>query len=218
MNNIIIRKCAQEDEEEILNICYKTGYMGEEMQPTNKFNDVELFGYLFCHYYVWYEINNCFVAVDKNTRKVVGYILGTLNSKKQEKAFKYKMIYKIAFRILFSTIWKNHESFQTVMHFIKNLDLKDDPKDLYEKYPAHLHINILPEYQHSGIGNMLIDTFETHVKSHNVKGIHLRTSSYNEKAVPFYKKKGYKVIHENESKLWKDVYGLRNIIFAKEIV
>ena len=57
MDNIIIRKCEKKDEKEILNICYSTGYMGEEMKSTNEFNDVELFGYIFCYYYIWYEIH-----------------------------------------------------------------------------------------------------------------------------------------------------------------
>lgn len=218
MDNIIIRKCEKKDEKEILNICYSTGYMGEEMKSTNEFNDVELFGYIFCYYYIWYEIHNCFVAVDRENHKVVGYILGTLDTNKQEKAFKFKMISKIALRLLFSTIWNNYESFKTVIHFIKNLDLKNEPKDLYEKYPAHFHIDILSEYQHLGIESRLISTFEAHVKKNNIKGIHLRTTSNNVKAVPFYNKKGYIVIYRNESKLWKNAYGLNNIIFGKEIM
>lgn len=218
MDKILIRKCEKEDQDAILNICYRTGYMGEEMKYTNKFNDVKLFGYLFCFYYVWYETENCFVAIDEESNKAVGYILGTLDSKKQERTFKIKMIYRIVGRLLFSTLWNHNESFSMVMHFIKSLDLKDEPKDLYEKYPAHLHINILPEYQHLGIGSKLIDIFESHVKNNKINGVHLRTSNKNIKAVPFYERKGYKVIYVNDSELWKGVSGLKNLIYVKKMM
>lgn len=218
MSNIIIRKYKSSDEKEIVNICHNTGYMGEDLTNNDIFNDVKLFGYLFCFYYIRYETHNCFVAVDKNNNKVVGYILGTLNTKKQESLFKKKMILKIALRSISYTIWKHPESIKALLFFIKSLDLKDEPKDLYKNYPAHLHINILPTYQHLGIGTMLISNFEKHVRSNNVVGIHLRTSNKNVKAIPFYGRNGFDVIYEKEAEVWKDVKNYKNMIFGKKLV
>lgn len=217
MSRIIIRQCIKDDKDEILNICYKTGFMGEDLTERNHFNDKILFGYLFCDYYPLYEPNNCFVALDSKNNKIVGYLLGTLNTSFQQKNFLLKMSGKIFTRIISTTIWKYPESFKNVVNFIKNLDIKDEPSDLYKSYPAHLHINILPQYQYFGIGSMLIDKFEDYIKQSNIKGIHLRTSNYNTKALPFYYKKGYKLIYQKEGSAWIGVNDYSNIILGKDL-
>ncbi|PRR78515.1 Acetyltransferase (GNAT) family protein [Clostridium liquoris] len=217
MSKIIIRPCNSNDEDGILEVCYKTGYMGEDLTNMGIFNDVKLFGYLFCLYYIRYENENCFVAVDiSNNNKIVGYIIGTLDSKTQERLFKKKMLYKIALRLLLHTSWKHPESLKQVISFIKSLDLKNEPKNLYKEYPSHLHINILSEYQHKGVGTMLINKFETHVRENNIDGIHLRTSSKNIKALPFYYGKGYNIIYENYCEVWKDVKEYKSLILGKK--
>lgn len=219
MNKIVIRKCRKSDEESITNICYKTGYMGEDLTGSNIFNDVKLFSYLFCNYYCRYETENSFVAVDESKNsKVVGYIIGTLNSQKQEKLFLQKMFLKIVTRLFLYTVWKYKESYKAVMFLVKNVNLKSKPDKLYVEYPAHFHINILPEYQHCGIGSKLLNQFENHIRENYISGIHLRTSNKNIKAVPFYKSRGYKVIGENYDKVWKDAANeYKNIIFVKKL-
>lgn len=217
MCKITIRAFQKSDIQGILEVCYRTGYMGESLVNSYIFNDIKLFGYLFCLYYPHYEPNNVFLAVDKyNT--VLGYIIGTDNSKNQEENFKRKMIWKIIIRSFFYTSWKHTESFKALMFFIKNLNLKAHPKDLYSKYPAHLHMNVLPEYQHMGIGSKLINVFENHIKKRGVQGIHLRTSNYNAKAIPFYKKNGYTIIYKDCNMVWRDVENYENLILAKSLI
>lgn len=216
--NILIRECRRTDAKDILNICYKTGYMGEELTDKNIFNDTKLFGYLFCSYYYMYERENCFVAVNIEENKVVGYIIGTLDSKKQEKQFVIKMIPKIFARLMSYTIWKHTESYSIVKFFIKNINSYNMSKILYKKYPAHFHINILPEYQKSGMGSKLLNTFENHAKEKGMKGIHLRTSNKNIKAIPFYMKNRYHIIYESEGEIWPGIAEGKNLIFGKEII
>jgi Acetyltransferases len=217
MPGIVIRKCMRDDEQGIMNVCYRTGYMGEELTGRDLFNDVKLFGYLFCIYYVRYETDNCFAAVDtEHGDKIVGYILGTDNSKKESIHSSIKLGWRIVLRLLFYTLFKYPESFRATLHFLKSA-FTGSPAGLYDYYPAHLHINVLPEYQHSGVGSMLLKRFEEHMKKMGVAGIHLKTSNKNQKAVPFYKKKGYSLIWESESELWKGVMGYKSLIFAKKL-
>lgn len=218
MPEIVIRECQKTDEEGVLNVCYKTGYMGEDLTGTNKFNDIKLFGYLFCLYYLRFETKNCFVAVDKsNDDKIAGYILGTLDSRKQEKQFAMKMLWKIISRVLFLTSWRYNESFRSVLYFLNNLGPKQKIENLYEEYPAHLHINVLPEYQHLGIGSKLLSKFEEHLRTYKVPGVHLATSNRNVKAIPFYHKKGYELILEQKTRFWKGVDDYKNLIFVKKL-
>lgn len=216
MENFKIRKCSHDDLAEIADICYKTGFMGEDLTESGKFNDKTLFSYLFCMYYPLYEIDNCFVALDDAKGKIIGYIIGSENTIKQEEAFMQKMIPRIAFRMCTYTIFFHPESFRAVLLFIKSLELKGIKETVYIEYPAHLHINILPEYQKLGIGSALLKTFELHMKNKKVSGIHIWTSNKNVKAVPFYRKHGYEIIYERENKVWEGVEGYQDIIFGKK--
>lgn len=211
---ILIRKCEKSDMSAIMNICYKTGYMGEDLTGLNQFDDPILFSYLFCYYYVRYETQNCFVAVDSEKSQIAGYIIGTRNTKKQKKALFLKMGWRIIFRLLGTTAWRHPETIKTVLYFVKNLQPEEAMNQIYDEYPAHLHINILKEYQRMGIGEKLLTAFEGNIRN-DVKGIHLHTTSHNSKAIPFYHKMGYSVIKEHQSRMWKDVEDFRSILFAK---
>lgn len=216
MKHIEIRGYKKSDFKDIINICYKTGYNGEDLSELGEFEDIKLFGYIFCAYYPMYESENIFVAIDKET--VVGYIMGSKNSKLQEEQYKKKMIWKIAVRLIFHTIWVHPESYQSVKYFIKNSNYHNAPKNLYEEYPAHFHINILNEYQHMGIGSLLINKFEEYIRNNDIKGVHLRTSNMNKKAIPFYRKNGYELIYQCDGKVWRSVKDYRTLILGKKFL
>jgi ribosomal protein S18 acetylase RimI-like enzyme len=190
--------------------------MGEDLTNTNRFNDKVLFGYLFCVYYPRYELESCYVAVD-DKNSIVGYILGTTDTKNQEKKFSLKMVWRIFLRLLFYSSWRYPESFKAVIYIIKNAKYDKDKEKVLRENPAHLHINVLPEFQHSGTGAMLIETYEDYLKSKGVKGLHLHTSNHNIKALPFYNKRGYKVINRIKNELWSGIDDYESIAFAKRL-
>lgn len=212
-----IRNPTKKDLADIINICYRTGWNGEDLTGTGKFNDKKLFGYLFCSYYPLYEPEHSFIAIDKQNNNVVGYILGTPNTVKQEKSFKTKMSPRIMLRTFLLSSWKYHESFSFIMRLRKNIGSNTTPKDFLDTFPAHLHIDILPEYQKKGIGSALIKKFEYHMIELSIKGIHLGTSSKNVKALPFYKKHGYNIYAEHEGSLWANDDDNKGITFIKKL-
>lgn len=65
------------------------------------------------------------------------------------------------------------------------------PEEL-EKYPAHLHIDIVPEYQGKGWGSKLINTLFEAVKLQGAPGIHLDMVRWNTAAKGFYEKIGFR--------------------------
>lgn len=215
-----IRGYQPQDRNAVINICWRTGYMGES--AAGRFDDPYLFGLLFCVYYIDYEPKNCFVAEDEKTGQVIGYILSSLDSKKQEEQFRKNMIRKIAVRAFLYTLWRHPRTFRVFWHFKKNGE--EETKILNEEvllapYPAHLHIDIIPDYQRQGIGTQLMETLENHLKDHNVKGVHLGTSERNTKAVQFYRKLDFKVIYEGPggNGMWPDAPEVKPLIFAKKI-
>ncbi|MFW9992421.1 MAG: GNAT family N-acetyltransferase [Candidatus Odinarchaeota archaeon] len=214
---VFIRNCSNKDREDIRKICYKTGYMGEDLTGKELFNDQKLFGYLFCLYYLMYELQHCFVAENTEIGRVVGYVIGTDDSEKQYSQFRKKMIPRIVLRVLMVSWWKYPESFRMIRHLQKLEEGSTETISIEKDYPAHLHINVLSDYQGIGVGSRLLEKFEQHMEDLKVPGIHLGTSSKNVKAIPFYRKHGYKVIHEQEGAMWPGETGVKGLIFAKKL-
>ena len=67
-------------------------------------------------------------------------------------------------------------------------------EEFKEDYPAHFHVDILPEYQRMGMGGKLIDTLCDHLKQKGVKGMCLTCGPRNEKAMKFYEKYNFTLL------------------------
>nr|WSW67644.1 GNAT family N-acetyltransferase [Streptomyces sp. NBC_00995] len=63
-------------------------------------------------------------------------------------------------------------------------------------YPAHLHIDLLPEAQGGGNGARLIHTLLGALRSRGVRGVHLGVGKANAGAVGFYRHLGFEVLTE----------------------
>ncbi len=209
-----IRKCRKTDQEGIMHVCYKCGYMGDD--AAGHFWDKKLFGLLFCLYYPRYETEHCWVAEDQG--KIIGYILGTPNTKRQERVFLAKVRWRILLRVLFITSLRYHRDLKVIFRLFRLPRSSLFSEQFHQEYPAHLHIDILEAYQRKGIGTRLITRFEAHIRKLKVKGIHLGTNEGNIKAIPFYKKQGYKIIHIDKMGMWPDASEKRGLIFAKLFV
>lgn len=69
------------------------------------------------------------------------------------------------------------------------------PYDVFgRKYPAHLHIDILPEYQSKGYGQEMIKTLLNKLKEMNIPGVMLITNRDNKGAIRFYERLGFKTL------------------------
>src|SRR5262249_47722677 len=73
--------------------------------------------------------------------------------------------------------------FSDVEYFRTNSDICRD-------YPAHLHVNVAPQWRNRGLGAALIERFADWARLHSVGGIHLVTSSTS-RNIPFYKRAGF---------------------------
>lgn len=187
--NLIIRKYKPEDEKAIINVCYST----TPHVPHPKFNDPYLFSLRWALYYVYHEPDNCIVMEDTDKKKVVGYIIGSENSLKMEETYEKKVLPLIKQRIC-RKYWMHPILSRTYRKVLAQSNRYTEPlKSLAVDYPAHLHIDILPEYQGHRMGKKLMTTFEEHMKSIGNQGIHLGVSKDNPRAIHFYEKTGYKV-------------------------
>ena len=58
-------------------------------------------------------------------------------------------------------------------------------------FPAHLHIDLLPDHQGAGHGRALIDTFRAAAARAGAPGLHVGVDPRNERALGFYRRLGF---------------------------
>jgi ribosomal protein S18 acetylase RimI-like enzyme len=63
-------------------------------------------------------------------------------------------------------------------------------QDLFDRFPAHLHINVSPSFQARGIGASLVDRFCAELKRKGIRGVHA-VSSTGQRNLDFYRRNGF---------------------------
>jgi ribosomal protein S18 acetylase RimI-like enzyme len=197
---MVIKKYKSKYRNNLIDICYKTGWSGEDLTGKNIFNDKKSFAMVYVLYYIEHEPDNCFVALENGN--VIGYVIGTVNTSNQKEFFRKKIYPKIVLRKIFITSWKYPESVKNLTQLLKTTIASNMDKKILLNYPAHLHINVLKKHQGKGIGSMMLTKFIEHMKQNEIAGIHLGTSSQNQKAISFYKKFGFIKLKESSDKYW----------------
>ena len=135
----------------------------------------------YCDYYIEKEPENCFVAVNDENR-AVGYIICTENYDRFRPVFLREYVPRIP-----------AEDPERREDAVNSTLLQEKFKALY---PAHLHIDLLPEYQRMGLGHRLVDTLRAHLKEKNVPGVMLTVGGQNRVGQSFYKKYGFERLDE----------------------
>ncbi|WP_244857566.1 GNAT family N-acetyltransferase [Agromyces archimandritae] len=73
------------------------------------------------------------------------------------------------------------------------------------RYPAHLHIDLLPQAQGSGWGRKLIDALADALRERGVPGIHLGVGVNNANAIAFYQHLGFVPLNDDSTALGYDL-------------
>ena len=181
-----IRRYEEKDKENVRFVCLNSNGPCKMNEKKQHFTLTT-----YCDYFIEQEPDNCFVAVDENDR-AVGYILCAENYDN----------YKNVFRKEYLTRFRKYEFINKATAVISTLIQSAHKKE----YPAHMHIDILPEYQRMGLGHKLMDALCANLKEKEIKGVCLTTWSKNKKGCNFYKKYGFTLL---ETKAGTAVFALR---------
>lgn len=180
-----IRPYQEKDKENVRFVCLNS-------EGPSEYDEDTAFFILntYCDYFIEQESGNAFVAADENDR-AIGYTYCAENYDA------YKPLFDAAYLPRFPA---GSRRIEQAAH---SADLQAKYK---EEYPAHLHIDVLPEYQRMGLGHQLIDALCAHLKSKGVKGVMLTTGPDNQVGRGFYDKYGFTLLELTDEDV---AYGLK---------
>jgi len=139
----------------------------------------------------------CFV-LDDGKGQAVGYLLGVPNTVAFVEEYKKEYIPYLQSEGLEKpgpdepTGWSENlpNTLRQIMFNPEGMLHKQWPK-LLERWPGHIHIDLLPSHQKQGWGRHLIDKFCTLAKDQGTIGVHLGMAAANEDAGKFYARVGF---------------------------
>lgn len=166
---------------------YATGFGGENVEPF--FEDRELFADLITLYYTDHEPESGFIPLVDG--EPGGYLLGCLNTRKSEIAMKKTVVPHIIKKFTSGKYKLGRATGKYILSHINHAIRGNNIFLPVEYYPAHLHIDLFKEYRRLGAGSLLINTYINFLREHEVRGVHLVTSSFHTEAQPFYEKLGF---------------------------
>jgi ribosomal protein S18 acetylase RimI-like enzyme len=182
-----IRSYHPDDLAAVSDVCNRTGDVGKDAREL--YTNHDLLPDLFARPYLIAEPELAYVVDDAGV--AVGYILGTANTEAYVAWFRDVWLPQVAHRHpLPEGEPRNLQELFTVWLHRPEWMLRPELVD----YPAHLHIDLLPQYQRQGLGRALMTRFLSTLYAAGTAAVHLSYSNLNTNAAAFYQRMGFRVV------------------------
>lgn len=185
---MIIRNVHLADLPYLYDICAKTAFNGGDAR--HLLSDPMIIGQYFLAPYVIFNSDWCWVVEQEGV--LLGYLVTTPDSKIFANWMKTDWLPVV--RQLYPI--EAHKKLSRYETWLRKL-IHEDPKleNFVVDYPAHLHIDLLPEAQGKRLGSQLMALFEKKLIENNISGYHLAMSADNS-AGKFYESNGLTVLKQ----------------------
>ncbi|MET4157229.1 GNAT family N-acetyltransferase [Agromyces sp. PvR057] len=184
-----IRSYRPEDRADVARICLLTASGGTD--ASGVYSDDSLMPEVFALPYATYAPDLAFV-VDDGAGRAIGYIIGVADTADFIDWWKREWTPGFTSRHPSPGPATAHAPSFTEADLLK---AGADPERMriaeLGQYPAHLHIDLLPELQGKGFGRRLIDTLRDALAERGVPGVHLSMDPNNTSARAFYDRLGF---------------------------
>ncbi|KAF5333706.1 hypothetical protein D9611_002390 [Ephemerocybe angulata] len=186
--SVIIRQALEQDEPSLSKICLLTADAGNSAEHLHDYP--ELPGLVYAIPYIKLPTTWGFVLEDQTTNKVVGYILGTKDTRTYESYATEHWWPPLALKYAPDAASKPGDVYYT--NLLRNMYTVSEANVQFS--PAHLHIDILPEYQRKGLGRKLIGRAVEYLRGEGLEGVWVGLDPRNLAVRVFYEKLGFKQI------------------------
>jgi len=189
-----IRPAGPQDREALFDICLKTADSGRDASAL--YSDPEYPGLVWSVPYLDFAPEHCFVVDDDG--KAVGYVVGAADTAAYEAVLDEQWWPKL--RVRYAGRKPEAPNDRAVLDRIGVPE--HAPSDLIARFPAHLHINLLPHVQSGGWGRKLIEAELGSLRRAGAPAVHLGVSPSNDRAIGFYRHVGFEQIGRDDGVLF----------------
>lgn len=173
-------------------ICFETGYMGDPVAW--QWRDAASFADLFTGWYTDHEPESALVA--ERHGRVIGYLLGCRDSRhvRVPAALVRRHLVRRGLLVRPGTapvLWRTMADLAPAAIAAARGRRRPPPKPVDGRWPAHLHIDLLPEGRSIGLGRALVRRWLESLRRAGVAGCHLETWAENDGAVAFFEAMGF---------------------------
>lgn len=179
-----IRPYADADRARVAEICLRTADAGSD--ATGVLDD-DLWALVFVLPYVTRHPDLAWVVEDDGG-DVVGYVVGTDDTDAFEDWFRAEWWPRHADRFPLPEEERSRQD--GIVRYAHGRRAGAEPY-AGRGYPAHLHIDLLPQAQRQGLGRRLIQTMLDAQRRRGVAGLHLAADRNNTDAIAFYERIGF---------------------------
>ncbi|MDV6375473.1 GNAT family N-acetyltransferase [Deinococcus arenicola] len=194
MSDPVIRRVLPTDEARLGEIAYLTGFFGNS--AGKYFPDPQLFADLWVRAY--FRLPDAVGYVGQVDGNVIGYIIGSVN----ETAYRRALGRVVAGTVLPGVLTRRYSRPLLALPYLTRTLRFPSLHASETDFPAHLHLNLLPQSRGLGLGRGLLKTFLERLEARGVPGVQLSTTDENEAALGLYTKAGFTVAASRKTELW----------------
>ena len=188
MRNCTIRLARPGDQPGAYYVCLKTGNYGQDGEPFYR-EDPDALGRIFVGPYLAYEPGLSLILEDD--QGVCGYALGTFDSRaffaRYENEWRPELCARFPDPQGDPSGWTRVQQVHSWYHHPDYF-----APEPYDRYPAHLHIDLLERARGQGYGRLMLEQVMTLLRDRGSPGAHLGVSMANTPAFGFYEKLGFR--------------------------
>jgi ribosomal protein S18 acetylase RimI-like enzyme len=185
---VLIRRYRPYDLDLLYRICLQTADSGQDASAL--FRDPELPGHVYVAPYVTFEPSLAFVAED--TAGVRGYIVAALDSQAFDE--RLEQDWWPALRARYPEPPAAQAEGLSLPERYAVHDIYHPfgaPAEVAERFPSHLHVNLVPRMQGRRTGRQLTATLMSSLRDLGSRGVHLLVGNSNQRAAGFYRHIGF---------------------------
>jgi hypothetical protein len=167
----LVRPYQERDRRAIRKICSDAAL---EKSDSRFHEDRQLAPMFYVDYYLQCEPESCFVA--EAGGRVVGYIVATKNTRAFNRIFRKRFRRRIVAHVvckLLTLRYRRKATYQALWWSLVGRLRKREKLDIpLDEYPAHSHMNLVPEFRGCGLSNRLSDALRRHLLENGIGSMH----------------------------------------------
>ncbi|MET0566437.1 MAG: GNAT family N-acetyltransferase [Acidimicrobiia bacterium] len=189
---MLMRPVELGDLDALYQVCLRTGDAGED--ASDRFADTRLLGEVYVGPYVMMPSGIGFTAVESGVPS--GYALAAVDTRRFEAECEAEWWPPLRERHPLPIGEDPSTDDAEIIALIH--DPESPPDEVVSRYPAHLHVDLLPVLQGQGVGRAMMGRLLDELRARSVPGVHLGVDARNRRAVGFYEHLGFEHLDDTD--------------------